>query len=46
VEEHPLIESNGFTFRDIEQTHEGSTDRKFIQDSQDDKIFESLDVLL
>lgn len=41
-----MIESNGFTFREVraEDSSQGSTDKKNIQDSQDDKIFESVDV--
>jgi hypothetical protein len=46
TQEHPLIESNGFTFREVQAGNEGSTDRKCIQESQDDKIFESLDVTM
>lgn len=42
----PLIESNGFTFREVKRdSSEGSSDRRRdFMASQDDKIFESVDV--
>ena len=36
---YELIESNGFTFRQLKNNEGGSTDKKYIQDSQDDRIF-------